>query len=96
MKHTEGPWELRYEGDPTDKSTMLSVHAGGYIVANSIWGPGAGGEERLANAALIASAPELYQAIQDAYALTVLGLDHQALINRLGDAMQIPARHREG
>lgn len=64
-KFTKGPWEFR-----TDKDGTPYVGTGIFKIVESIWGttPSVDGtvkDDRIANAHLIAAAPELYEALEE-------------------------------
>lgn len=64
--HTPGPWKLEY-----DYSLVMPFKRGNYIVTSGPIGPSEADRDELrANARLIASAPELLQALQDMLDMT--------------------------
>jgi len=66
MKHTPGPWTLEY-----DYSLVMPAKDGNHIVTAGPIGPDESSrEEKRANARLIATAPELLQALQDMLDMT--------------------------
>jgi len=61
-QHTPGPWGLEYDG-----SLLMPYKRGNHIVtAGAIAPDGASQEEKRANMKLIAAAPELLEALNDA------------------------------
>jgi len=64
--HTPGPWTLEY-----DYSLVMPAKDGNHIVTAGPIGPDESSrEEKRANARLIATAPELLQALQDMLDMT--------------------------
>jgi len=57
--HTPGPWEVAGHGN------YVRSRSGGFAVAQSEELPGQDGEERNANARLIAAAPEMLEALKE-------------------------------
>lgn len=61
-QHTQGPWSLEY-----DYSLVMPFKRGNYIVTAGPIGPSEANRDELrANARLIAAAPELLEALNDA------------------------------
>lgn len=70
MKHTPAPWKNRTAGDPTDKNGM-QIYAGKNNIATAHYGAEIDTNAAVANARLIAAAPELLEALQNLMAQAV-------------------------
>lgn len=62
-KHTQGPWKLVEVNDETVKGAV-HVYGGGAAITTDVWGPTLA--ESDANARLIAAAPDLLAACEEA------------------------------
>ena len=74
LKHTDFPWEIKPEEVDKDYIRIRGTRLGSrYKIANVYFTPGISDDEARNNACLIASAPEMLQALKDVRLMAVCG-----------------------
>jgi hypothetical protein len=93
-QHTPGPWEVAieiFDNDGMPETAIQAINSGATVAVALDFGPN-NPNMRTANARLIAAAPDLLDALKDAYALTI---GHAATYQFQHELDELHPTHRE-